>query len=184
VSAAFRDLPRSTEQVLHPERYWDPALRDEPRKVLFELGPLPTGWDVRREDTLGELGLAQVADAGRGETLDLSNPMALLSISFTHPAAAGWGGDRMLLLGDGKGAWMRIVSVWDSERDAGEHYAMLLYQSQLFETAAKALGGEDSGVELAYGASPDEVVLTIWSGVERRDKRKLERAVTYTAQAR
>ena len=184
VSAAFRDLPRSTEQVLHPDKYWDPALRDEPRAVVFEVGALPEGWSVRRQDTFGELGLAQVADAGRGETLDLSNPAALLSISFTHPAAAGWGGDRMLLLGDGKGAWMRLVSVWDSERDAGEHYAMLLYQSQLFETAATALGGKDSGVDLVYGEAPDEVVLTIWSGVERRDRRKLERAVAHTTRAR
>jgi hypothetical protein len=184
VSAAFRDLPLSTEQVLHPAKYWDPAQRDDPRPVTYALGELPEGWSVRREDTFGELGLAQVADAGRGETLDLSNPTALLSISFTHPTAEGWGGDRMILLGDGTGAWLRLVSVWDSERDAGEHYAMLLYQSKLFEAAATALGGKESGVEIAYGASPDEVVLTIWSGVERRDRRKLERAVQHTTQSR
>ena len=111
VSAVFRDLPRSTEQVLHPDKYWDPAQRDDPRSVTYALGELPEGWSVRREDTFGELGLAQVADAGRGETLDLSNPAALLSISFTHPTAAGWGGDCMILLGDGKGAWLRLVSV-------------------------------------------------------------------------
>lgn len=189
VSAAFRDLPRSTEQVLHPEKYWDPEHRDEPRKVAFALDALPEGWAVLREDTLGELGLAQVADAGRGETLDMSSSAAMaaamMSLSFTHPAAAGWGGDRMLLLGDGGGAaWLRLVSVWDTERDAGEHYAMLLFQSKLFETAAAALGGEDSGVEVEYGASPDEVVLTIWSGAERRDRKKLERSVTHTAQPR
>lgn len=185
ISAAFRDLPRSTEQVLHPDKYWDPAQRDDPRAVTYAVGALPEGWGVRREDTFGELGLAQIADAGSGEKLDLSNPTALMSLSFTHPTAEGWGGDRAILLGDGKnGAWLQLVSVWDTERDAGEHYAMLLFQSKLFETAAEALGGEDSGVEVEYGAAPDEVVLTIWSGVERRDRRKLERAVTHTAQPR
>lgn len=184
VTAAFRELPRSTEQVLHPDKYWDPAQRDEPRAVAYQVGTLPEGWSVRREDTFGELGLAQVADAGRGETLDLSNPAALLSIPFTHPTAEGWGGDRMILLGNGTGAWLRLVSVWDSERDAGEHYAMLLSQAPLFSGAAAALGGEESDVEIAYGESPDEVVLSIWSGVERRDRRKLERAVKHTAAPR
>lgn len=177
VTAAFRDLPRSTEQVLHPAKYWDPAQRDEPRAVVFQVGELPEGWKVLREDTLGELGLAQVVEAGRGVSLDLSNPAALLSLSFTHPAAEGWGGDRVILLGDGESWWLQLATVWDSERDAAEFYGALTVQAPLFEAAAKAMHAQDSDVEVGYGDSPDEVLLRIRSGVERRIARKLERAI-------
>lgn len=179
VNAVFGDLPRSTEQVLHPEKYWDPAQRDEPRSVRFEVGELPEGWSVLRTDTFGELGLAQVVEAGRGVKLDLANPAALLSISFTHPAAAGWGGDRVILLGDGDSWWLVLATVWDSERDAAEFYGALTVQAPTIEAAAKGLNPEDSDVEVRYGESPDEVVLLVRSGVGPRIARKLERLVTH-----
>jgi hypothetical protein len=179
VNAVFGDLPRSTEQVLHPEKYWDPAQRDEPRAVHIEVGELPEGWSVLRQDTFGELGLAQVVEAGRGLQLDLANPAALLSIEFTHPAAEGWGGDRVILLGDGDSWWLVLVTVWDSERDAAEFYGAMTVQAPTIEAAAKGLNPENSDVEVRYGDTTDEVVLVVRSGVERRVARKLERVLSW-----
>jgi hypothetical protein len=179
VNAAFRELPRSTEQVLHPQKYWDPAQRDVPRAVRFEVGDLPEGWRVLRQDVFGELGLAQVVEAGRGLKLDLANPAALLSISLTHPAAEGWGGDRVILLSDGDSWWLELVTLWDSERDAAEFYGAMTVQAPTIEAAAKGLNPEDSDVEVRYGDTPDEVVLRVRSGVERRVARKLERVLSW-----
>ncbi len=80
MTALYRDPPRSTAQILHPEKRLD--RRDDPVAVaLPDLGPeLPTARAVT-EDELGEFALGAVlgihlgADAGRG-------------------AAVGWRGDR------------------------------------------------------------------------------------------
>ena len=184
IERAFRDRPLSTEQVLHPEKYWDPERRDDPRKARFTLGALPQGWSALREDTLGELGLALVLEqAMPNEPIDMKNPMTILGIQYTNELAAGWDADRVILLGKEGQSWMRLVSVWDTERDAGEFYAGMRAVLPRLEAAANALGGEDarSGVELAYGDQPTEVVLTVWSGIaQRRDQREIEEAVTYS----
>lgn len=180
VAAAFTDLPRSTEQVLHPEKYWNPEQRDEPRGVTFETEALPSGWSVLREDTFGELGLAQVVEAGQQQVLDMSNPLSILAIEYTNAVAEGWGGDRVVLASDGQGYWLRLVTCWDSELDAAEFYGAMTVQRGLFASAARALSEDDSGVELSYGAEPDQVVLTIWSGVKRSTQRRLERGLGFS----
>lgn len=128
IRRAFEDPPSSTEQVLHPEKYWDPAKRDEPVEVRFALESLPGDWEVLHQDTIGELylGLMTAPAKDRGG-LDVSNPMAMLAIKYTNDAAAGWDGDRVVLLGKGDARVARMVSVWDSEADAEE-----------FETALNA----------------------------------------------
>ena len=44
VDRAFREPPRSMEQVLHPERYWDPKKLDHPVRVEFDSKTIPAGW--------------------------------------------------------------------------------------------------------------------------------------------
>lgn len=126
VARAFRDPPRSTEQILHPERYWNDGKRDEPVGVAYDTKTLPAGWTELAQDTLGELALAllttPVADR---KGLDLSNPMALLGLKFTNVAATGWGGDRMILLGRGDDRFLQLVTAWDSVEDAREFVAAL-----------------------------------------------------------
>jgi hypothetical protein len=186
IARAFRERPLSTEQVLHPRKYWDPDQRDDPQEVTLELGELPDGWELQRRDTLGELGLALATTPPAERTgLDLSNPMALLAIAYTNTAAEGWDGDSLVLLGKGGASWLRLVTVWDSERDAGEFYAVMQGLLPSLEQACETLGEASeerrarSGAELAYGARRDVVELTLWAGVERRDLRGLGTAVSY-----
>jgi hypothetical protein len=144
VEHAFREPPRSMEQVLHPDRYWDPDERDEPVRVHFpETVELPTGWTELAQDTLGELALAllttPIADR---KGLDISNPMALLGLKFTNKAATGWGGDRLILLGRGDDRFLELVTAWDSVEDAGEFAAaMEKVAPKLFTGARDAAAG-------------------------------------------
>lgn len=183
IETAFAKPPRSTEQVLHPEKYWDPERLDEPRSIVFEIGELPEGWSLAREDTLGELMLSILCTLPekRGG-LDASNPAAIIGVQFTNDLAQGWAGDRVALLTNGEERLLRLVTLWDTERDAAEFHGALALLLPTFEAAAAALSAgdaSDSGAELVWGAEGDEVVLTVRSGVERRDLRKIEKALDH-----
>jgi hypothetical protein len=110
VDAAFRRPPRSTEQILHPERY----LADD-RPVPLELEPPPAlrGYTRVHRTVWGELGF-QVLLRSHGV------PESRAAI-----AAAGWGGDRAIVLArDGDPRPERAAAIsrseWDSEADALE----------------------------------------------------------------
>ena len=121
---AFKDPPRSSEQILHPEKYWDDAKRDEPRAVaLADLSAvLGKGWSLAGRGNLGELNLAILAGAGRP---DIHSPEIALPATWTNGAASGWGGDLWHhYVNDGKSATL-LVTLWDTERDAGEFEAAL-----------------------------------------------------------
>ena len=65
VDRAYRDSPTSSEQILHPDKYWDERLRDEPRAV--DLGGsgklLGEQWEVEGDGVLGELTLGVLVGA-------------------------------------------------------------------------------------------------------------------------
>jgi hypothetical protein len=89
-------MPRSTEQILHPERY---AAHDEPTEIAFQ-DDRPPG-EVRWEDGLGEfetrlLFQQQLGDEAEAITL-----------------ASGWDGDRYQVLGAAQTEALVWYSVWD-----------------------------------------------------------------------
>jgi hypothetical protein len=97
VRAAWDAPPRSSEQVLHPEKY---AAGEAPREV--DPGPAPAGARPIADGVLGEAFIRTLLGAS------------------AETAAAGWGGDRYRTWDvDGRTllAWR---SVWDSESDARE----------------------------------------------------------------
>jgi hypothetical protein len=107
----MRNIPASSEQVLHPEKYFDP---DEP--TMIDLAGLessvPEGWEVFYTNTLGEfdlLTLFSIHAETSSEAADL---------------AAGWDGLGFIALEDENGQVLMLgSSVWDTERDADEFYA-------------------------------------------------------------
>jgi hypothetical protein len=103
LSTVYRDPPRSSSQILHPERYLD--RRADPLALsLPDLAALlPDGSRRAIEDTLGEVGVAEVLRQARGDAAD----------------AVGWGGDRYALW-DVPGAPSLLVAlfVWDTEEIA------------------------------------------------------------------
>jgi hypothetical protein len=106
VDAAFKNPPRSTEQVLHPERYFS---GDPPRPIQLPALHL-NGWHSIAEDTLGELYLRIYLE----HKLDFAQAI---------PAAEGWGGDRYQVLGDDQDHLaLALQSAWDSPADAREFF--------------------------------------------------------------
>lgn len=90
-------LPRSTEQILHPERLLEQP-PDEPTDIVLSPGD---GTTALYENGLGEMEvrifLGELAGTG------------------AVPAAGGWDGDRYVLLEDGDGARsLAWYLVWDS----------------------------------------------------------------------
>ncbi|HXG25903.1 MAG TPA: hypothetical protein VNL94_03505 [Candidatus Binatia bacterium] len=121
VNEAYLDPPKSTEQVLHPEKYAEreaPSIPSLPDGVAASLGE---GWSEATRDTLGELVLGlwlRINGVPRAEA---------------DAAAAGWGGDRMLMVRGPDGAiGIGLVTTWDSTTDAQEFL-------QAAGTAAKAV---------------------------------------------
>ena len=102
------DPPISTEQVPHPDKYWAhemPVEVDLP-ELAGRLGP---GWLTMGSDVFGELALNLI--------LELGEPSGSASV-----AAAGWGGDRRLVLEqDGRPALV-LRTVWDTSLDAQEFF--------------------------------------------------------------
>ncbi len=184
VRAAFTDPPRSTEQVLHPEKYWDEDARDEPRRITVDAAKLRSGWTVLREDTLGELLIAIVTTprAG-GDEIDFANPMAMLGIEFTNEVSSGWGGDRLVLAGKGDARVLVWLTVWDSTRDAGEFFGAMHQQMPGLVAAAEALSGSEDpnfGASLDYGEDEDAVVVTVRVRASRSDANRVTRGLEFT----
>jgi hypothetical protein len=131
VNDALTTPPISTEQILHPEKY---RSADEPIAVPASdlLGQLGPDWHVAYEQTLGELGV-QILAAG-GEIPEGAIPG--LPVDWPHQeAAAGWGGDRLVMYESTDGDWqIAWGTAWDSEADAIE-----------FETRIQALEGTFAG---------------------------------------
>ena len=107
------DPPRSTEQILHPDKWH--GRRDDP--VVLQLpdlaGELP-GYRKTAEGVMGELSLRIFLREGLPEGLR----------DRAEAAAAGWGGDRFAVYQkDGEkdgGRLVAWVTDWDTEADAAE----------------------------------------------------------------
>jgi hypothetical protein len=165
VERAFTDPPRSTEQVLHPERYWDSARVDEPRN-LDVVGEPAEGWTVRGEDTLGELGLGIVTlplERRGGLTTDVQ--MKVASLKFTHGPSEGWDGDRWVLLAKDEARVLLHASVWDTVRDATEFEQAMTGLSEHVTAAASAVGGGTGGLHVS--SDGDSARLLVFAGVDR-----------------
>ena len=133
VDAAFARPPRSTEQVLHPERYF---ADDPPIPVDARVPAALPGFAIRHSTVWGELGFDLWL---RGHGVDEHG---------AAEAAEGWGGDRVVVLarpGDRRAA--RAVGIarteWDSEIDAIE----------AAEAAGKALSAAVAGGTVEHTAT-------------------------------
>jgi hypothetical protein len=105
VDRAFEDLPSSTEQIIHPERYPNDA--PTPVNVPDLSAQLGEGWTDLDVMTIGEEWL-QIA---LGLRLDASQ---------ASDAAAGWDGGTYRAWSNGDASAVVLSTVWDTVDDAGE----------------------------------------------------------------
>jgi len=110
VGQVYADLPKSTEQIMHPAKYM--ASRDEPTAIPPELpASLKTGaWTSSYENVLGEF-----------STLLLLKQF--LPAADSERAAAGWDGDLIQLFTNGEGREALLMRfVFDTDNDATEFF--------------------------------------------------------------
>jgi hypothetical protein len=150
VDAAFRRPPRSTEQILHVDKY---LADDKPIAVKVEGSPL-ADYTVLTSDVWGELGMRSFL---------LTHSVSQL---VAENAAAGWGGDRVITLAHkGETNARRTIGVarfeWDTEIDAREAQAALEHAVD-----DMMIGSFEQTMERTRWWTIDGTV----SWVERRDK--------------
>jgi len=119
VDAAYGDRPASTEQILHPEKYesGEPPIAVELPEIATALG---TGWTDSYRQTMGEM----LIDVWVREGVIPAATLPCFSPAVSDPAAAGWGGDRLVNLDGPDGSWaVYWATVWDSSTDAVEFLA-------------------------------------------------------------
>jgi hypothetical protein len=124
IDRAFRHPPATTEQVLHPERYWAESGPDMARALpAFDAAAaFGYGWQKESDGVLGELVLAVLADSS---ATDLESLLTKPGASLTNAAAAGWGGDRWWLVRNGTAYATVLGTLWDTPQDAAEFAAAL-----------------------------------------------------------
>jgi len=160
VNLAYEEPPLSSEQILHPEKYWDKDQRDDPVPVsLGDAGAaLGGGWTRVDDGVLGEINLAVLVGA---DTPDPADPAGMAGSAWTNRAAAGWGGDRYELWTRGKKSVVLLSTVWDSEQDA-EQFIEALDEDPV---AGSRTAGRN--VALVYGDAPRRKLDSLLAGMLR-----------------
>src|SRR5215470_2312722 len=111
VSQAFTKLPQSSEQILHPDKYFS---YEAPQKLTLPdfKGVLGPSWKRLDYDVNGEWGCYLILDEFLNDT------------SESKKASAGWGGDRFALYETGKPDefFVAQLTAWDTPADAREFF--------------------------------------------------------------
>lgn len=159
------EMPVSTEQVLHPERF-APGRVDMPTAVRFVAVP-PAGWTEVYTDGLGEL-----------ETRLVLREF-LPDRDEADRAAAGWDGDRFRLLDGPAGEVFVWATVWDTDRDALE------FEGAVVRALTERYGGDPAleGREIAVfrgaeGGRPTVVVWDLPAGFDLNDEERAGEALS------
>jgi len=127
VNALYKLHPLSTEQILHPKEKF--FLNDPPVAVsLPDISPLlGDGWEALPDNVLGELQLRILME------------QFLPDRDTAASVAEGWDGDRYRCYRGPQHTVLTLVSVWDTDEDAGEFfnaYKSVLREKYLGEKAS------------------------------------------------
>lgn len=148
VTQAFTDLPQSTEQILHFEKY---AAKEMPVKIeLPDVSKLlGDGWKRIDADINGEFGY----------TLILSE---FIGKKDARLAAAGWGGDQSVLYENSKTGQLMLthLSKWDTEKDAVEFLRAYTQRTTKRYPSAKPRAAKSED-ERAFQTSDGEVFIQL-----------------------
>lgn len=121
VDAAFKDLPVSTEQILHPEKY-TAGKREMPDAISLDMGALKgalPGWTLGKPDRLGEFEM-RMFFVQQEET-----------VLQAEEIAAGWGGDVQIIATREDEQITVWVTSWDTDEDADEFLTALRHVPRL-----------------------------------------------------
>lgn len=135
IDEVFRELPVSTEQVIHPERY--PNDRPTPVDVPDLAPSLGRGWEDLDVQPVGEAWLSLALRLGVDGRL-------------ADDAAAGWDGGIYRAWSDGDAVAVVLATAWDSQEDASE-FAVAM-ESWIQGEVADVLPVEGTGVRVLFAS--------------------------------
>jgi hypothetical protein len=138
----YSRMPVSTEQMMHTERYFES--RDEPTRVVL---PAPLSGKEAYQNNLGEF-----------ETRILLYEFIKDQGSAVR-GAAGWDGDRYMLIETPRGDAIAWVTVWDTSIDAAEFFDLL--DASMIKRHGGRITPGGSGTTRSYGASGHRIFLQI-----------------------
>jgi hypothetical protein len=153
VDAVYKKPPDSTEQILHPEKYFAGE-----KPVWIKAAPVAAlkGSKLVHTDTMGE------------EQIKLF--VQLVAGAKNAPdAAAGWGGDRLVAYEPAEGGPYQVVwlTAWDTEADAEEFNKAV--QGAWAKPAGKPAGKPSDKIDGASTMKGKNVVVEINVPMEARD---------------
>ena len=110
IDKAFRELPGTTEEVLHPEKYYSTA-KDYVLITDEEVLKNYPNTKIVYKDTFGEFSVSALLSTFTKDHLKAAK------------AAAGWGGDLAAILSEENGKSFVVWDTrWDSNKDAEEFF--------------------------------------------------------------
>lgn len=139
VNRAYENPPTTTEQIMHPEKYFageDALLVADP----LLLDTLDQGWRILKSESLGEWTTYLLLGFG-------ADNAAALDDFEAAEAAAGWGGDQyQVYFNDNLDQTILVAHwVWDTNVDADQFWeAISAYQFNRFR--GNAINGPASGI--------------------------------------
>ena len=143
VNRALQDLPVSTEQIMHPERY--PNDVPTPLDIGDLSSRLGNGWTTIDVSDVGE----EFLNIMLGLRLDRSR---------ADDAAAGWDGGLYRAWADGSHVAVEMSTTWDTEQDAQAFASAMSDWIAAGHQAAQVLPVDGNGVRVLFGS--DTTTLT------------------------
>lgn len=155
VDAAYAELPTTSEQILHPEKYLagEDAVAIDPFDLSDALG---SQWQPQGSGELGEWLTRLVLTASQ-------DPSARIAASRGATAAAGWGGDAFQAFWRPSDGQVVLAQLWvmDSEDEAGQ----LIEALQDYLTLRMGGGSSQVGVGDCW-RSLGQQACVYWNGAQ------------------
>ena len=158
VDAAFKDPPRTTEQIMHPEKYFaKPREGALPVALPALTDTLGAGWTFRETDTLGEFDLDVMLRENFVDDIE---------------ASMGWGGARFDLYENSENVLAIMGSRWDTPKDLDEFeealrgsFKLFHKQGDLWTDRGRYFGLKRSGDTLMFVSGTDPAAVQRVFGV-------------------
>lgn len=157
IDKVYESPPRSTAQILHPEKY----LAGEVPRPVADPRP-PPGYTLSTAGTLGELDTRVLLER-------------CLDAETAARAAAGWAGDRYgVFAGPEHRLATAWVSAWDTEQDAREAEAALQKSAACWHDNALGVAQRDLTIGAAIQVRREGKLVTFLRGFPATEQAALE----------
>jgi hypothetical protein len=163
VDALYAELPQSSEQMLHLDKL---LAREKPIAVSIASSEL--------DALLATHGLAQVWHDDLGEAALLAMIAQTSKVKAARKAAAGWGGDKLVVYESSAGAKgptvVAAVTAWDTENDAIEFEAAFAQYLKESDIPGHVIERRGTRCAFAVGVPPEitrrAMLDALWKGAK------------------